>query len=58
MWPFKSKKKGRRRRPINSAHTITQPINNAHTITRPSNSTHTVTGPNTSTDNTHSTAFS
>ncbi|MFQ6621750.1 hypothetical protein Gotur_001843 [Gossypium turneri] len=41
-----------RRRPINSAHTITRPI------TRPSNSTHTVTEPNISTENTHSTAFS
>ncbi|KAG8477465.1 hypothetical protein CXB51_031030 [Gossypium anomalum] len=39
-------KKGRRRRPINSAHTIT----------RPSNKTYTVTGPNSSTVDTHSTA--
>ncbi|MFQ6647734.1 hypothetical protein Gotur_021562 [Gossypium turneri] len=48
MWPFKSKKKGQRRRPI----IITQPI------IRPSNNTYTVTGPNNSTDDTHSTAFS
>ncbi|KAK5819407.1 hypothetical protein PVK06_024406 [Gossypium arboreum] len=41
-------KKGRRCRPINSAHTIT----------RPSNRTYTVTGPNSSTVDTHSTASS
>ncbi|MBA0633811.1 hypothetical protein Godav_026008 [Gossypium davidsonii] len=58
MWPFKSKKKGRRHKPINEAQTFTQPIIIAHTITRPSNSTDTVTRPSSLTDNTHGTAFS
>ncbi|KAG8498178.1 hypothetical protein CXB51_007402 [Gossypium anomalum] len=56
--PFKSKKKGRRRRPINSVHTISRPINSAHTISKPINSAATITGPNSSTDDTHITAFS
>ncbi|MBA0629314.1 hypothetical protein Godav_023894 [Gossypium davidsonii] len=57
-WPFKSKKKGRRRSPINSTQTITWPIISAHTITKPSNSTDTVTQLSIATDNTHGTAFS
>ncbi|MBA0878208.1 hypothetical protein Goshw_006014, partial [Gossypium schwendimanii] len=57
-WPFKSKKKGRRRKLINEAQTITRPIISTNTITRPSNSTDTVTRPSSSTDDTHGTAFS
>ncbi|MBA0878020.1 hypothetical protein Goshw_008788 [Gossypium schwendimanii] len=57
-WPFKSKKKGRRRKPINEAQTFTQPIIIAHTITRHGNSTNIVTRPSSSTDDTHGTAVS
>ncbi|MBA0877770.1 hypothetical protein Goshw_016503 [Gossypium schwendimanii] len=59
-WPFKSKKKGRRRKPINEAQTFTRPIISAYTITRHShnNSTDTVTRPSSSTEDTHGTAFS
>ncbi|KAH1055976.1 hypothetical protein J1N35_034041 [Gossypium stocksii] len=46
--PFKSKKKGRRCKPINSAYTISRPINNADTITRS----------NSLTNDSHITAFS
>ncbi|MBA0636393.1 hypothetical protein Godav_025076 [Gossypium davidsonii] len=42
-WPFKSKTKGRRRKPITEAQTITWPIISGHSITRPSESTDTVT---------------
>ncbi|MFQ6628314.1 hypothetical protein Gotur_006963, partial [Gossypium turneri] len=58
MWPFKSKTKGRQRRPINEAQTFTRPIISGHSITRPSESTDTVTRPSSSTDDTHGTAFS
>ncbi|MBA0879227.1 hypothetical protein Goshw_004720 [Gossypium schwendimanii] len=42
-WPFKSKKNGRRRRPIYETQAIIQPIISTHTITRPNNNTDTVT---------------
>ncbi|MFQ6654083.1 hypothetical protein Gotur_025198 [Gossypium turneri] len=57
-WSFKSKKKGRRCRPINEARKFTWPIISGHNFIRPSNSTDTVTRPSSSTDDTHGTAFS
>ncbi|MBA0877910.1 hypothetical protein Goshw_011403 [Gossypium schwendimanii] len=57
-WPFKSKKKGQRHRPINEAQKFTRPIISAHNFIRPSNSTDIVTRPSSSTDDTHGTAFS
>ncbi|MFQ6646479.1 hypothetical protein Gotur_019919 [Gossypium turneri] len=57
-WPFKSKTKGRRCRPINEAQTFTRPIISGHSITRPSGSTDTVTRPSSSTNDALGTAFS